>query len=167
MRDPAKRWTAKMLLQHPFVGNGLVEGDGAAPEVNLNSHPSPKSVFDLMTWGSLQSSVSLESVTESEGELDPAGVFSSLTDQIRWLATEQPPKWSNCEEDWITSRQAEESSISQLPKIQAVEWSTSLGSDSLQVLVCEDIFDLTAVSAKCSVSALFYLSISAVSPPSQ
>ncbi|RWR86335.1 mitogen-activated protein kinase kinase kinase 2-like protein [Cinnamomum micranthum f. kanehirae] len=134
VRDPAKRWTAEMLLQHPFVGNGLVEGDGAAPELNLNSHPSPKGVFDFMTWGSLQSSVSLESVTDSEGELDPAGISSSPADRIRWLATGQPPKWSDCEEDWITSRQAEESPVSQLPEIQAADWSTSLRSDSLQVL---------------------------------
>lgn len=128
VRDPAKRWTAEMLLQHPFVGNGLMGGD-KAKEVNLN--PSPRSVFDFMNWESLQSALSVESCTEFEGELDPAGISSSPADRILRLATGQPPNWSDCEEDWITSRQAEESPVSQLPEVPHVGCSVSSRSDSL------------------------------------
>eukprot|EP00268_Persea_americana_P046826 TRINITY_DN4843_c0_g1_i1.p1 TRINITY_DN4843_c0_g1~~TRINITY_DN4843_c0_g1_i1.p1 ORF type:complete len:464 (+),score=99.48 TRINITY_DN4843_c0_g1_i1:157-1548(+) len=126
VRDPSKRWTAEMLLQHSFVSKG---GDDDDP---VNSKPSPRSVLDFMAWDSMQSSMILDSSVESRAEFDPIGV-SSPADRIRNLAnaTEKCPYWSNCEEDdWITIRKAEPSvSVS-----VSVSCSVSPRSDSFLVL---------------------------------
>lgn len=123
VRDPSKRWTAEMLLQHPFVSKGGDDDDDV-----VNSKPSPRSALDFMAWDSMQSSMFFDSSVESRAEFGPIGV-SSPVDRIRNLAktTEKCPNWSNCEEDdWITIRKAE-------PSV-TVSCSVSPRNDSFLVL---------------------------------
>lgn len=110
VRDPRKRWTAEMLLHHPFVAK---RGDEAVvSEEAVKSKISPRSVFDLMAWDSVQSSAFLDSFSESGREFDPIGVSSSPADRIRRLAAaaEKRPNWPDWEDGtWITIRKAESS----------------------------------------------------------
>ncbi|RWR89034.1 Protein kinase domain-containing protein [Cinnamomum micranthum f. kanehirae] len=125
VRDPSKRWTAEMLLQHPFVSKGRDDDDD---DDAVNSKPSPRSALDFMAWDSMQSSMFFDSSVESRAEFGPIGV-SSPADRIRNLAkaTEKCPNWSNCEEDdWITIRKAE--------PFVSVSCSVSPRNDSFLVL---------------------------------
>ncbi|XP_058101250.1 mitogen-activated protein kinase kinase kinase 20-like [Magnolia sinica] len=117
VRDPANRWTAEMLLNHPFIVEEMIEGHGALSALKATS--SPRSMFDFPPWvSSLHSSMpSLCSDSESfnEGELDP----SSLVDRVRQLATGPPPDSSSWDDDWVDVRGAE-------PSVSPVEEEDSL-----------------------------------------
>ncbi|KAJ6774393.1 MITOGEN-ACTIVATED PROTEIN KINASE KINASE KINASE 20 [Salix purpurea] len=66
VKDPARRWTAEMLLEHPFVAD---QGKGTAPlrEGAEVSSASPRCHFDFPDWVSIQSpSPRTESLSNDE-----------------------------------------------------------------------------------------------------
>ncbi|KAK1258897.1 Mitogen-activated protein kinase kinase kinase NPK1 [Acorus gramineus] len=114
VKDPAERWTAEMLLSHPFVAAeaGMMYGDGCACPVD-----SPRSVFD---FGPLfPTEFSCSSMSESDFGVEGEELSSSDTmtaasavDRICRLAMEGRPDWSS--RDWIFVRGAVESPVSAL-----------------------------------------------------
>lgn len=119
VKDPRKRWTAEMLLQHPFVVAGGADDDQDTVLVKdteeLKTSSSPRSPFNFPEWVSVQSSVmvSPESSTDSgasfEWELNSGFDSSALSrflspvDRLRQLATDESPNWS-FSESWLTVR---------------------------------------------------------------
>ncbi|XP_022716868.1 mitogen-activated protein kinase kinase kinase 18-like [Durio zibethinus] len=96
-RDAKERWTAKELLQHPF----LEESDTLLKEVKESTMNSPNSVLDQGFWDSLD-------VVETPKNLIPKELsLNSPTDRIKKLlqGTDLSPasNWSRTE-DWITVR---------------------------------------------------------------
>ncbi|XP_024019590.1 mitogen-activated protein kinase kinase kinase 17 [Morus notabilis] len=102
VKDPAKRWTAEMLLNHAFVVSEYDEDfDETVLSKESNSpSPSPRCPFDFPEW-----------VSASEPEFSPAFeyVFSSTTrfpssdDGIRNLVTDEALNWS-FSDSWVTVR---------------------------------------------------------------
>lgn len=92
VKDPTKRWTAEMLLKHPFVELECVKNE---------QKQSPRSHFDFPDWVSNATS-SVPSSPEfqegSEWNYDSACLLSSLfspEDRLRRLATNHGPvNWS-------------------------------------------------------------------------
>ncbi|PWA74678.1 Protein kinase, ATP binding site-containing protein [Artemisia annua] len=90
VKDPSKRWTAEMLLDHPFV-----KGEDCATSV------SPRDPFDFPDWEMDQS---VPVTPESDCWI--AGVTRVLPeDRLRQLATTvgERPSWFD-ESGWITVR---------------------------------------------------------------
>ncbi|XP_007020769.2 PREDICTED: mitogen-activated protein kinase kinase kinase NPK1 [Theobroma cacao] len=98
-RDAKERWTAKELLQHPFVE----ELDTHLKEVKDSTMDSPSSVLDQAFWDSLD-------VVESPKNLIPEGISSSSpANRIKKLLQATLSPASNASnwtwnEDWITVR---------------------------------------------------------------
>ena len=97
VKDPRKRWTAEMLLKHPFVA-----GDDDFPVKHINNEkvvsPSPRTNFDFPDWGS--------SVTASTSSAVSSCLPSlcSPADRLRRLVTDQgPPDWSESD-GWTSVR---------------------------------------------------------------
>ncbi|OVA15833.1 Protein kinase domain [Macleaya cordata] len=118
VRDPTKRWTAEMLLNHPFIVDSPVS-------LPLNEKASPRSAFDFPEWSSQESSIfnSIESSSPSILHFDEefngsecSGSSSpSPSDRIRQLA------WGNelnlsFTDSWITVRT--ESSVSGIEELK-------------------------------------------------
>ncbi|XP_047079451.1 mitogen-activated protein kinase kinase kinase 18-like [Lolium rigidum] len=87
VRDPAQRWTAEQLLQHPFVASTETN-----PTSNSNSKAapierwvSPKSVLDQGFWFWEE---------DSSSTTVPA-------DRVRALASAESPDWTWSGEEWI------------------------------------------------------------------
>ncbi|MBA0759320.1 hypothetical protein Gotri_022226 [Gossypium trilobum] len=99
-RDLKERWTAKELLQHPF----LEESDTLLKEVKESTMDSPNTVLDQGFWDSFN-------VVESPKNLIPKEIsMNSPTDRIKKLLQSilSPPS-SNASnwtfsEDWMTVR---------------------------------------------------------------
>lgn len=120
-KDPEKRWTAEMLLGHPFVADSTSVDDAddaalltfvsgtAGAECCTPVRPSPKSILDFLQWvspgspsPSTCSAASLESLTPSPGRC-----CASPTERISDLATGQRwPDWSSFSSggSWIDVR---------------------------------------------------------------
>ncbi|CAK7337690.1 unnamed protein product [Dovyalis caffra] len=108
VKDPTQRWTAEMLLEHPFVAD---QGKDTVPlrkEESEELSTSPRCHFDFPDWVSIQSpSPRSEFLSDDKVEL----VFPSLNsscwvsaaDRIRQLASDQCCDWSDsgC---WVTVR---------------------------------------------------------------
>ncbi|XWS09778.1 hypothetical protein CRYUN_Cryun39dG0018400 [Craigia yunnanensis] len=98
-RDSKERWTAKELLQHPF----LEELDTLLKEVKESTMNSPSSVLDQGFWDS-------HDVVESPKNLIPREIsLNSPTDRIEKLLQGTVSPASNASywtwsEDWITVR---------------------------------------------------------------
>lgn len=108
VKDPRKRWTAEMLLDHPFVASH--DDHDTVPLENKDesttSFSSPRSPFDFPEWVSVQSSVvaSPESSPDSGklfdwevnlGFCSPASSSSSSpVDRLRLLVSDDAPNWS-------------------------------------------------------------------------
>ncbi|KAK9284315.1 hypothetical protein L1049_023486 [Liquidambar formosana] len=109
VKDPKQRWTAEMLLDHPFV---VVDDDDDDDTVPLKrgynkASTSPRCPFDFPE-GPI--SPSPESDTWLDAELNSCFVsssssdcHSSAADRIRQLATDQRPDWS-VSDSWVTVR---------------------------------------------------------------
>ncbi|KAF9623044.1 hypothetical protein IFM89_036180 [Coptis chinensis] len=96
VRDPTKRWTAEMLLSHPFV---ITEDTVSLPEFDkayLTS--SPKSAFDFPEWTSMSTSSNC-----FEGEVEEFAI-ASPADRIGQLTVAKQPSWSTSH-SWIPVRQ--------------------------------------------------------------
>ncbi|WOL17539.1 mitogen-activated protein kinase kinase kinase YODA-like [Canna indica] len=109
VKDPAKRWTAEMLLQHPFmeIEDEQVEAS-AINDLNgcSSMKTSPRSVvFGLCRWvsptsASWNSIVNASTAFESvEGGTTDSSALPSPADRIKELATTQWPNWSY--DGWI------------------------------------------------------------------
>lgn len=114
VKDPRKRWTSEMLLNHPFVADDTV----LLEEVS----PSPRGPFDFPDWVSMQSTVEfskqpdfspgLESANWLGGESNSCFGSSSsscstclpiIENRLRQLATDETPNWS-FSDSWFTVR---------------------------------------------------------------
>ncbi|XP_068664533.1 mitogen-activated protein kinase kinase kinase 20-like [Aristolochia californica] len=117
VRDPVKRWTAEMLLKHPFLAGSDEAIEGNFVSVSSKKlFESPRSAFDFPEWNSLTTSAcsspvdSLNSINGKSkqfvGELNfsPAPVG-----RIQQLAIDrQAPNWfSSSGDDWVTVRGAD------------------------------------------------------------
>ncbi|KAF9599984.1 hypothetical protein IFM89_002019 [Coptis chinensis] len=103
VRDPKMRWSADMLLNHPFVDVETV----TLPNCEQPS-PSPRSPYDFPDWSSTQS-CSSRSYNCYKSEIDkwdsPVSNTSSPADRIRHLGIgNKKPNW--CYTDcWISVRE--------------------------------------------------------------
>ncbi|KAF8012393.1 hypothetical protein BT93_I0520 [Corymbia citriodora subsp. variegata] len=120
-KNPKKRWTARMLLNHPFLALDCVDNDEEVVrdcEVVEFGVPSPRCHFDFPDWVSMQCSrTSWESGSPSatsEMDCDPSFTrehaaleissdYSSLMDRIGELASQERPNWEDYE-GWVTVR---------------------------------------------------------------
>ncbi|XP_059643553.1 mitogen-activated protein kinase kinase kinase 20-like [Cornus florida] len=108
VKDPRKRWTAEMLLNHPFVA------------VHGGDHEwstSPTTQFDFPDWESTQSSPTWSTTYlpspeysqisdtrfECELNLSCGSLYTSPVDRIRQLVGNQRPDWS-VSDSWVTVR---------------------------------------------------------------
>lgn len=103
LKDPRSRWTAEMLLRHPFLANDdLLE----CCEVTSTS---PRSAFDFPDWVSQQSSqmtvLPSPECSLKPSEFDYSGSFStSPAVRLHVLVTDhQTPNWSVFD-SWVTVR---------------------------------------------------------------
>ncbi|XVF59405.1 hypothetical protein PTKIN_Ptkin07bG0273200 [Pterospermum kingtungense] len=107
VKDPNKRWTAEMLLNHPFMAAAASADDDdetvLCEEEEASTSPqccfeefsvSPRCPFDFPDWVSTQSTASSSSQSI---------YISSRLDRIRQLACDQAPNWS-VSGSWITLR---------------------------------------------------------------
>lgn len=109
LKDPRQRWTAEMLLNHPFVANHdddsesvMLKNRGECPST------SPRSAFDFPDWVSDQSSVITTTTCLSLNEFGRSscsGSFSiSPADRLHQLVTDhERPEWSVLD-SWVTVR---------------------------------------------------------------
>ncbi|KAM0032245.1 putative mitogen-activated protein kinase kinase kinase STE-STE11 family [Helianthus debilis subsp. tardiflorus] len=96
VKDPRKRWTAEMLLNHPFVNAGALEGE-------TEDQISPRDPFGFLDWESEQSgsmTPKLDCWVGAEG----FGSESILPERrLGQLLTEQKPNWS-VSDSWVNVR---------------------------------------------------------------
>lgn len=102
VRDPAERWTAEMLLEHPFL------------KIDGEEESSPRCHFDFSDWISGTNSLapcSPESGEWSEWEFETTSFsvdgFCSPVDRLRQLVTDERPNWSGSgweRDDWMVVR---------------------------------------------------------------
>ncbi|KAK3412126.1 hypothetical protein EUGRSUZ_I00911 [Eucalyptus grandis] len=122
-KNPKKRWTARMLLKHPFLAlDGVNNDEEVVRDCGADefADSSPRCHFDFPDWVSLQlSGTSRESGSGSlspSSEVDSDQSFvtehaalevsvgsSSATDRIGELASQVRPNWEHSE-DWVTVR---------------------------------------------------------------
>ena len=95
VKDPEKRWTAEMLLNHPFVAVDC-EDDGQRDKVFVKVEEeettSPRCPFGFPDWESMSS--------ESEMQYQP---LDSPVERFESLVSETVPDWFVAE-DWVTVR---------------------------------------------------------------
>ncbi|KAJ4965471.1 hypothetical protein NE237_017320 [Protea cynaroides] len=122
VRDPSKRWTAGMLLNHSFVAQDSV----LLPQSEKQSSSrSPRSAFDFPEWRSSEQLSLSDSLSCLSSPNDcschqgnsgrPDNFSSSLSscsspvDRILQLVTAKRPNWMSSD-SWIIVRQAQQSS---------------------------------------------------------
>ena len=95
--DPKSRWTAKQLINHPFIQ----EFELSQKQNQKSITNSPTSILDHGVWTSTEESESMDSIVETKS--------SSLSRRIGglWLNS-RAPNWE-WEETWITVRENVES----------------------------------------------------------
>ncbi|XWS41902.1 hypothetical protein CRYUN_Cryun17cG0122000 [Craigia yunnanensis] len=114
VKDPKNRWTAEMLLGHPFMAdddetiamNRCEEEESTSPRCSFEEFSvSPRCPFDFSDWVSTQSTVSSRSIFQDNSSLNSSfsSNDSSPLDRIRQLACDQAPNWSVFG-SWITLR---------------------------------------------------------------
>ncbi|KAL5705700.1 hypothetical protein ACHQM5_023967 [Ranunculus cassubicifolius] len=92
VRDPTKRWTAEMLLDHPFVADNDDEIVPLPEFEKLYRNPSPRSAFGFPDWTPRGANSSCSSFD-----------FESPACRIRELAVAEELDWSNSD-CWINVR---------------------------------------------------------------
>ncbi|MQL75103.1 hypothetical protein Taro_007483, partial [Colocasia esculenta] len=111
-RDPTERWTAAMLLGHPFVAGAVVDdedsssADDKSPESCIPG-PSPRSIFAFPSWASSSPLPSLCSTpTPSQESNSPVDTLLGPANRLRHLTTGSPaPDWSSASCCWTTVRE--------------------------------------------------------------
>ncbi|KAH0939898.1 hypothetical protein HID58_007359 [Brassica napus] len=99
-QNPKKRWTAEMLLNHPFIAVDLDPDDLEETDIHLKTEDvstSPRCPFEFADWVSASS--------DSETQYRP---FDSLDERIASLATDLIPDWS-VTSNWVTPLKKKES----------------------------------------------------------
>ncbi|KAJ9177266.1 hypothetical protein P3X46_012502 [Hevea brasiliensis] len=105
VKDPRTRWTADMLLDHPFVAN---ESTVTLKEQLSPPSSSPRCPFEFPEWVSVPSS-SPKSELWSNKEVESRFDWSSLSyspspaERLRQLVSNQSCNWS-LSESWVTVR---------------------------------------------------------------
>ncbi|KAJ6419874.1 hypothetical protein OIU84_029904 [Salix udensis] len=100
VKDPAQRWTAEMLLEHPFVADQRKDTVPLREEGTEELSTSPRCHFDFPDWVSIQSP-SPRSEFLSDGKVESvfpsfnSSCWISAPDRIRQLASDQCCKWSD------------------------------------------------------------------------
>ncbi|KAE8700053.1 protein RALF-like 34-like [Hibiscus syriacus] len=96
-RDPSKRWTTEMLLNHPFM---VADDETTVPFPSTSSQccfeefsVSPRCPFDFPDWISTDELISRENSSR----------ISSALNRIGELACHEAPNWSSCG-SWISLR---------------------------------------------------------------
>ncbi|KAI3699576.1 hypothetical protein L2E82_43979 [Cichorium intybus] len=92
LKDPTKRWTAEMLLDHPFVSKEKVEDQ--TPSI------SPRDPFDFLDWESAESFVMTELPSPGLSHVSPS--ISPAT-RLRRLTGDERPNW-NYSSRWVAIR---------------------------------------------------------------
>ncbi|XP_022751260.1 mitogen-activated protein kinase kinase kinase 18-like [Durio zibethinus] len=114
IKDPKNRWTAEMLLDHPFMGgddetiamNRCEEEASSSPQCSFEEFSaSPRCPFNFPDWVSTESTTSSQSIFQENSSLVSSfsSYISSPLDRIRKLACDQAPNWS-VSGSWITLR---------------------------------------------------------------
>ncbi|KAK8517529.1 hypothetical protein V6N13_127700 [Hibiscus sabdariffa] len=118
VKDPKKRWTAEMLLNHPFMADGEettvmnpVEEEESTSQNCSNFEEfseSPRCHFDFPDWVSTRSTASsscCQSIFQESSRIGSwfSSQIPSPLDRIHQMACEEAPKWS-VSETWITVR---------------------------------------------------------------
>ncbi|KAL3646294.1 hypothetical protein CASFOL_011474 [Castilleja foliolosa] len=113
VKDPNQRWTAEMLLNHPFIGCWDHDLDGEdddcvaaskARQVNTTALTSPRCPFSFEDWVSCEITNSPSPV-----EFRQSGLWLSeepaigMASRVSALKCEQAPDWS-VSGDWVTIR---------------------------------------------------------------
>ncbi|KAI4314973.1 hypothetical protein L6164_027827 [Bauhinia variegata] len=99
VKDPRKRWTAEMLLKHPFVADNTLSSKTSSPRCH----------FDFPDWvsaGTASVPCSPESVEWSEWKFDSVrwSNCTSPVDRLRQLVTDKKPNWSESDSWCLVSR---------------------------------------------------------------
>uniref|UniRef100_J3LCB1 Protein kinase domain-containing protein n=1 Tax=Oryza brachyantha TaxID=4533 RepID=J3LCB1_ORYBR len=79
VRDPAKRWTAEQLLEHPFVSSAASNPTPNSKAAQIEHRVSPKSILDQRPWEDTSTD---SDTTVCDGELGRGG-----------RATTWPKRW--------------------------------------------------------------------------
>ncbi|KAI3669814.1 hypothetical protein L6452_41234 [Arctium lappa] len=93
LKDPKTRWTAEMLLDHPFINTVTFKGEA-------ENQISPRDPFDFPDWESEQSSPEFDYWVVGEGCGSPAIAPSARLGQ---LLTDLKPDWS-VSNSWVKVR---------------------------------------------------------------
>ncbi|KAL5181511.1 Mitogen-activated protein kinase kinase kinase 17 [Glycine soja] len=103
VKDPMKRWSAEMLLHHPFVNNETVSFHKVNEPLPLPS-PSPRTHFDLTYWASTVTTWLPSSPDSDEWRMAEFGSSCSPENRFRRLLTDQTPaNWSESD-GWTSVR---------------------------------------------------------------
>ncbi|POO02815.1 Serine/threonine protein kinase [Trema orientale] len=116
VKDPRRRWTAEMLLNHAFVGGDDDDDDGSDDTVLLEEanrlSASPRCPFDFPEWVSCTSEPHDSHVVEISPESDYVFLYGSggstcipfsPSDRVRQLFTDAKSCCS-FSDDWVTVR---------------------------------------------------------------
>ncbi|KAI6699251.1 hypothetical protein NL676_013575 [Syzygium grande] len=119
-KNPKKRWTARMLLKHPFLAlDGVNNDEDVVRDCGFEfEDSSPRCHFDFQDWASVQcsrrswesGSLSPSPETDSDpsftGELAALEISADSSSAIDWigeLASRERPNWGHSE-GWVTVR---------------------------------------------------------------
>ena len=97
VKNPNERWTAHMLLDHPFI-SGLFDDDEQEGEVSVS--PSPRCPFEFPDWQSNLDSDSVSVSVSSFGFSNASWVSRQLEQE---LICNEMPEW-NSSDSWVTIR---------------------------------------------------------------
>ncbi|KAK9054095.1 hypothetical protein SSX86_025172 [Deinandra increscens subsp. villosa] len=95
LKDPRKRWTAEMLLRHPFVNTVLFE-EG-------EDQISPRDPFDFPDWESCSPAPELDCWAGEESEARSDSPVTPPAARLGRLLTAQEPNWL-VSESWVEVR---------------------------------------------------------------
>ncbi|KAE8686023.1 protein RALF-like 34-like [Hibiscus syriacus] len=108
VKDPKKRWTAEMLLNHSFMADDEEEEEeeeSTSPNCYFEEFSeSPRCHFDFPGWVSKQSTAS-QPIFQENSRIGSSfsSHIPSPSDRIHRLACDEAPNWS-VSEGWITVR---------------------------------------------------------------
>ncbi|XP_022132904.1 mitogen-activated protein kinase kinase kinase 17 [Momordica charantia] len=94
IKDPTKRWTAEMLLNHPFVADA---GKSAPLTAMEEASTSPRCPFDFEDWASV------ESQEMDQRFWSNSSFSSSPTERLLQLVDNEAVDWSVAD-SWVTVR---------------------------------------------------------------
>ncbi|KAL0332216.1 UNVERIFIED_CONTAM: Mitogen-activated protein kinase kinase kinase [Sesamum calycinum] len=114
VKNPSKRWTAEMLLNHPFVCDRDLDDAALKDRVENTASTSPRCPFDFPDWVS-SATCSITSLP-SPAQFPESGLWFceesnfrkeswsiSPAERLQGLVSEQGPHWS-VSDDWVTIR---------------------------------------------------------------